>query len=182
VLSGELVLNFRKVSRLPKRQTKPRKKRDPKTFVCACCEKTIVEGVGATTEDLHHRVIPLLLESGLLQEFSEQCPDLTPFLQRHFRFDRASRKWHLQASHEFAGRIRNEELVQYYALRFLEQSKPHEPTLDEVVNHLQTVARLNSKSLSGIARRVLKHVGGLSHPTDRKRSADSAQKMLVFTD
>ncbi|GEM_PF-5891815 len=181
VLSGELVLNFRKVARLPKRRMGPSRRRDPRLLVRGWCERAIVGAVGATTEELHHQVIPLLLETGLLQQFSQACPDLTPFLERHFEFDRGSRKWHLQVRHEFAGRASREDLVRYHVLRLIEQSKPHIPTLEDALSFLQAVANLSAVSVSATARRVL--AGRCeAHETRAKQPADRRQKLLVFNE
>jgi hypothetical protein len=102
VLSGELVLNFRKASAVVSRPC-PVQKRSAAAVVQECCERMIVRHGGASTEALHHEVVPKLLETGLLGRFSRECGDITPELERHFEFDEADGKWHLPEGHQPTG-------------------------------------------------------------------------------
>jgi len=120
VLSGELVLNFRKHARVVRaRVAAPAG--DSALIVRECCELQIVRSYGATTEDLHHAVIPRLLESGLLKEFSKDHGDLTPLLEELFDFDRASAKWHLKEGGMSPIHLPNRDLARYHIVRFLDR-------------------------------------------------------------
>src|SRR5262249_25404066 len=138
VLSGELVLNFRKEARaVPTALPVPAS--DATSIVCACCEAEIVREAGATTEALHHAVIPKLLESGLLARFSKQCGDLTPLLTEKFEFDADEGKWQLRNDNELFADISTKDLGRYWIMRFLarldREGRP--PTEVQVLRHIQ---------------------------------------------
>ena len=125
VLSGELVLNFRK-SRKPLRRHAPRTEQPAGAAVRACCEEVIVERVGANTEDLHHAIVPMLLERGLLSEFSSQYGDITPLLEQFFAFDAANGRWCLREEERPTARFPAEALARYHVVRFLGSSASHQ--------------------------------------------------------
>ncbi|MCH8150911.1 MAG: hypothetical protein IH830_00885 [Planctomycetes bacterium] len=139
VLSGELVLNFRKVGRVARRRTPPHQ-RDPTKVVRECCERVIVDNVGATTEDLHHALIPKLLETGLLSQFSHECGDITPLLQRLFEFDEVTAQWYLPLGKKPVAHFSDRQLARYYIVRFLARrdrvGRP--PTELEVSRHVRS--------------------------------------------
>jgi hypothetical protein len=158
VLSGELVLNFRKSARMPKSRT-PSGKGDALKEVQECCEREILLHCGASTEALHHAVVPRLLEKGLLGEFSKKYGDLTPVLQRIFDFDASTSSWHLRPSHSLAGKAPATTLAKYHIVRFLTQRdrEGQPPTENQVHEYL---ARLNANGRrdSLWVRRILRQV------------------------
>jgi 16S rRNA G966 N2-methylase RsmD len=132
VLSGELVLNFQK----PRPLARSRTPRNPIDLVRICSEKTIIERIGATTEDLHHALIPALLEAKLLDEFSKSCGDITPLLKRLFEFQDG--RWHLKDGQPLSASIPEKDLARYYVTRFLQKCEQdgYEPTETEVHEYL----------------------------------------------
>ncbi len=139
VLSGELVLNFRKTAR-PAKRRKPKRKVDAATVVRQCCERTIIEQVGATTENLHHSVVPKLLETGLLTEFSRECGDITPMFERHFRFDEVTAKWYLREEEPRVARVSETEFARYHIQNFLSQRNREglDATESEVLEYVES--------------------------------------------
>ncbi len=122
VLSGELVLNFRKRARSFRARPPLPPTGDATRIVRECCEAEIIRGLGAKTEDLHHAVVPKLLESGLLPEFSRRHGDLTPLLAEFFDFDKVEKRWHNRDDSGPAGPTAKEELARYHILRLLRRS------------------------------------------------------------
>jgi 16S rRNA G966 N2-methylase RsmD len=118
VLSGELVLNFRKAAAPLAVNGQPREL-DPLALVRECCQREIILNDGASTEALHHAVIPRLLEAGLLTQFSREWGDLTPLLEEFFEFDRPSGKWHLCADSEILPKLPRPALLRYAVVRHL---------------------------------------------------------------
>src|SRR5205807_7885405 len=58
VLSGELVLNFEKARAATTALVPASSPTDPVQLVRECCEAEIVRKIGASTEELHHVVVP----------------------------------------------------------------------------------------------------------------------------
>jgi hypothetical protein len=121
VLSGELVLNFRKAA-APVRTNPVRQSSDSTDLVRRCCEDEIVERRGASTEDLHHAIVPCLLEHGVLTDFAKSAGDLTPIFQRFFEFDESEGKWHLTDDSASACRADKKKLLHYLVVRILEKN------------------------------------------------------------
>jgi hypothetical protein len=107
-------------------------------LVRAACEATIVERVGATTEELHHEIIPRLLESGTLREFSHEWGDMTPLLEKTFQFERASGRWFLPVGWLPSARLSRSRLARYFAVRFLAECEEtnRTPTDSQVMKHV----------------------------------------------
>jgi 16S rRNA G966 N2-methylase RsmD len=162
VLSGELVLNFRKEAHsvpAPRTMTGP----DATSIVRTCCEAEIVRGAGASTEALHHAVIPKLLESGLLASFSKQHGDLTPMLGKWFEFDAMAGRWQLRDGDELFADLSTKALGRYLVMTLLvrldREGRP--PTEAQVLRHVRTRLR-NGRSLSKNTVRTLLHQVGYS--------------------
>ena len=164
VLSGELVLNFRKNRSRTRKRAAPAR-RDPLALVRAACEATIVERVGATTEELHHEIIPRLLESGTLREFSHEWGDMTPLLEQMFQFERASGRWFLPAGWLPSARLSRPRLARYFAVRFLTECEEADrvPTDNQVMRYVTDRLNGHGTVRPGALRALLKQV---AHSTD----------------
>ncbi len=142
VLSGELVLNFRRPAAKSKSARIIATDVDSIDLVRACCETEIIRNLGATTEDLHHVVIPKLLEAGLLRSFSKEHGDLVPVLKQFFDFDASSEKWHLRDCN-VCGEFSTRELARYLIARLLARSYEDGSTVIESEVHKHIRAALN---------------------------------------
>lgn len=182
VLSGELVLNFRKQAR-SMRVIFPTPEREATAVVRSCSEVEIVRGTGATTETLHHAVVPKLLESGLLAKFSKQYGDLTPLLKELFDFAQRAGKWQRREDRELLADLSPKELARYWITRLLarldREGRP--PTESQVLRYLQT--RLgNGQSLGKKTGRALLHQVGYSPDKRHWRPAGrNGQQEFLFT-
>src|SRR5205807_7499394 len=160
VLSGELVLNFRKPAAKTVAVKSVLPPRDPLELVRVCCESVIISKVGATTEDLHHAVVPKLLEAGVLGAFSKQHGDLVPVLQSHFDFDSASGKWQLRANDfgngHASGELARYEIARFLALRYSEGNPAKEM---EVQQHVRVALKRNGALNDKTISRLLHEVG-----------------------
>ncbi len=85
VLSGELVLNFRKV-RNPRTIAITKVGTDVVQLIKQVAELQIVKNSGASTEEIYNALIPKLLENGLLSQVKNQLDDITPLLREEFYF------------------------------------------------------------------------------------------------
>jgi hypothetical protein len=181
VLSGELVLNFRKQARAVRAVPEPLAA-DPDRVVRECCEREIVRNCGATTEDLHHAVVPRLLETRLLKEFSRTRGDLTPLLEEAFEFDRASGRWHLKEGADLVGKLPKRDLVRYHVLRFLERrEREGRPATEADVEERIHAVLLNGRSVpANTVRSILDEVAYSSDSHLWRRIKPSGQMELPF--
>ena len=94
VISGEWVLNFRKVGCAHVR--KFHKKANLEETVRDEAESCIVRNAGASTEMLYTALLPRLLESGLLGGGNQKPRDLRALLEELFVFVPSHQRWHLR--------------------------------------------------------------------------------------
>ncbi len=181
VLSGELVLNFRKRARAVRVGPAPRSA-DPDRLVKECCEREIVRNYGATTEDLHHAVVPTLLESRLLKEFSRSRGDLTPLLEESFEFDSASSRWHLKDGIDPTGLLPKRELARYHVLRFLDcrEKEGGHATEAEVQDRIHEVLRNGCDVPATVVRSILQEVAYSSDGRSWRTVKPGGQLELSF--
>jgi 16S rRNA G966 N2-methylase RsmD len=182
VLSGELVLNFRKVRRHSVRRL-PRPQGNALDFVRRICEDIIVAGVGATTEELHHALVPRLLECGLLAEFSRQWGDITPLLEEWFHFDRGNGRWFLPTDWVPGSQTNRARVARYLTMLYLTHCAHvgNSPTENQVLRHVS--AKLDGRGPIGrsTVRRILKEVA--YSPDDRhwQLSHQHGQREFAFS-
>jgi len=113
VLSGELVLNFRKVER-PRTIAIMRLGSDVVRLIKNTAELSIVRGNGATTEDVYNELIPVLLENGLLSDVKKELKDITPLLKEEFDFSRADERWHIRPDTRIGDFIPLNDRIRFY--------------------------------------------------------------------
>jgi 16S rRNA G966 N2-methylase RsmD len=177
VLSGELVLNFRKAARVVAINGRLAKT-DALSVVTDCCQREIITCCGASTEDLHHAVVPRLLETGLLTRFSKEWGDLTPLLEHAFEFDRATGKWHLRHGADVPPKVPRRALIRYAVLRHLEACTRAGRTTsaEKTASYVRSI--LDSKKTdSALIRSVLAEVGfsadnGIWKPAGKPRAPE----------
>jgi hypothetical protein len=160
VLSGELVLNFRRKARPAAKPLAP-SPREAAALVRACCEAQIVQELGASTEALHHAVVPKLLEAGLLREFSREHGDLIPLLTEWFEFDPDGGKWHLRSGSNPTAALPRTALARYHIACLLTRGEREgKPPTEAAVNRHVCSILANGRAVSRkTVRRILLDVG-----------------------
>jgi DNA modification methylase len=122
VLSGQLIVNFRKV-------------RSPRTIAITAvgssvidliknsAELSIVQNSGATTEQIYHDLIPKLLEAGLLGEVRKTLVDITPVLSETFDFDPSDNKWNIPKDTAIGAFIPVKDKIRFYVTDYLKYAE-----------------------------------------------------------
>jgi DNA modification methylase len=118
VLSGELVLNFRKVKN-PKTIAITNVGLDIVKLIKEVAELTIVKNRGASTEDIYNALIPKLLENGLLSQVKKQLDDITPLLKEEFIFSDLDNLWRIKPNTKIGCFIPLEDRIRFYLLDYL---------------------------------------------------------------
>jgi hypothetical protein len=134
VLSGELILNFRKVSN-PRTLAITSVGSDAVSIIKDSAELSIVQESGATTDQIYSDVIPKLLENGLLGEVSSKIGDITPILNQEFSYDTENRTWHIKPGRKLGCHIPLEHRIRFYVTDFLNAQTRigKQATIDDIV-------------------------------------------------
>jgi hypothetical protein len=134
VLSGELVLNFRKV-RSPRAVAITTVGQDVAKLIQNTAELAIVQHNGASTEDIYNQLIPVLLENGLLAEVWKSSPDITGLLAAEFDFSEADQCWHIRPNTRLGSFVPLAQRIRFYLLDFLNRAsrEGRDVTFDDII-------------------------------------------------
>lgn len=134
VLSGELVLNFRKVKN-PKTIAITKVGTDVVSLIKQVAELQIVKNSGASTEDIYNALIPKLLENGLLSQVKNQLNDITPLLKEEFIFSELDHLWRIKPNTKIGCFIPLEARIRFYLLDYLQfaQREGITATFDQII-------------------------------------------------
>lgn len=134
VLSGELVLNFRKVKN-PKTIAITKVGTDIVKIIKEVAELTIVKNAGASTEDIYNALIPKLLENGLLTQVKKQLDDITPLLREEFIFSELDHLWRVRPNTKIGCFIPLEDRIKFYLIDYLTAAERQgkSATFDDII-------------------------------------------------
>jgi hypothetical protein len=134
VLSGELILNFRKVKN-PRTLAITSVGSDAVSIIKDSAELSIVQQNGATTDQIYSDVIPKLLENGLLGEVTSKIGDFTPILNQEFSYDTENKTWHIKPGRKLGCHIPLEHRIRFYVTDFMNYQARigKQATIDEIV-------------------------------------------------
>lgn len=134
VLSGELVLNFRKI-KSPKTIAVSSVGVDVVQLIKESAELTIVSNMGATTDQIYYALVPKLMENGLLSKVRRQLDDITPLLAEEFDFSEIDSKWRIRPHRKIGSYIPLEERIRFYVTDYLHrmEREGEQATFDDIV-------------------------------------------------
>lgn len=137
VLSGELILNFRKV-RNPRTLAISSVGIDALNLIKNSAELSIVAQDGASTERIYSDLIPKLLENGMLGEVSSKIGDISPILRDEFAYNGETGTWHIKPGQKLGHHIRLEDRIRFYVVDYLNQCERlgRSATIDEIIMHV----------------------------------------------
>lgn len=137
VVSGELILNFRKV-RNPRTLAITSVGSDAVNLIKDSAELSIVQESGATTDKIYSDLIPKLLENGLLGEVSSKIGDISPILKDEFSYNEENKTWHIKPGRKLGSHIPLEHRIRFYVTDFLNQCERQgtNATIDAIVFHV----------------------------------------------
>jgi DNA modification methylase len=166
VVSGELILNFRKVQN-PRTLAISSVGSDAVGLIKDSAELTIVTHSGATTDQIYTEVIPKLLENGLLGEVSSKIGDVTPILQQEFDYDAANKTWHVKPGRRLGCHVPLERRIRFYVVDFLNHreriGKP--ATIDDIV--LNVLPKLKNGSQPR-KQKIVEEIKKIASPVEGK--------------
>jgi DNA modification methylase len=160
VLSGELILNFRKV-RNPRTIAITAMGADVVQLIKNTAELAIVRNDSATTEQVYNDLVPILLENGLLSVAKTEIADVTALLKEDFDFDPVGQAWRIRPDTKLGHFIPLEQRIRFYVTDYLKRIvrehrratfddvvfnvmpnliNGHQPTNDSILEMLQEIA------------------------------------------
>lgn len=134
VLSGELVLNFRKVKN-PKTIAITKLGTTVFQIIKNSAELTIVRNQGASTEQIYNDLIPKLLEAGILGQVRKEITDITPLLKDEFDFNEADGQWHIRPNTKLGSFIPLNDRIRFYVIDYLKSRERggEKATFDDII-------------------------------------------------
>ncbi|MDD5571847.1 MAG: type I restriction enzyme HsdR N-terminal domain-containing protein [Bacteroidales bacterium] len=134
VLSGQLIINFRKV-RNPRAIMKAHLGIDITKIVLHTIEAIIAKNNGATLEQINDELIIKGLELGFLDLLKKEYSDLTPILMDNFDYDEKTEIFSIHKDRKFQSHLDVKLRIRYYLISFLTRMEREgkNPTFDEIV-------------------------------------------------
>lgn len=122
VLSGQLIINFRKVKN-PRALMKANLGMDITDTIMQTIEGVIAKNHGATLEQINDELIIKGLELGFLDLLKKQYSDLTPILMQKFDYDNKSEIFTIKKNTKFTSHIDLKLRVLYYLTSYLRRKE-----------------------------------------------------------
>jgi len=180
VVSGELILNFRKV-RNPRTLAIASVGNDAVSLIKDSAELSIVQENGATTDAIYSELIPKLLENGLLGEVSSKIGDITPILAQEFDYDEAAKIWTARAGRKLGCHIPLESRIRFYVKDFLNQMDRlgKQTTIDDLTFNVLPKLKNGTQPTE---QTLLNEIRKIATPVDGKYWAlwDNPQQLFEF--
>ena len=137
VLSGQMIINFRKVQNPLTRQTVDLGT-DFKPLLLNHIESIIAKYQGATMEEFYADLITVGTEFGYLDWLDRNEGELLDIINNGYDFDPKTEKYHLKAKQGFKTHIPTEDRVRYFVVNCLmkHQRQQSNPTLEAIVSEV----------------------------------------------
>ncbi|MCL1947044.1 MAG: type I restriction enzyme HsdR N-terminal domain-containing protein [Chitinivibrionia bacterium] len=142
VLSGELIINFRKV-RNPIAILKANLGMSIGEIVIQTIEGVIAKNDGATLEQINDELIIKGLELGFLDLLKKEYVDLQPILSDKFDFDNKSEKYNIKEKGKFQTHVDVKLRIKYYIISYLRRIEREKKTasFDEIVMNIMPLLK-----------------------------------------
>lgn len=137
VLSGQLIINFRKVKN-PRAILKANLGMDIFEIIVQTIEGIIAKNDGATLEQINDELIVKGLELGFLDLLKKEYADLTPLLGDNFDYVEETERYILKVNSKFRTQVDVRLRVRYYLISYLTRMEREKtiPTFDEIVLYI----------------------------------------------
>lgn len=160
VLSGQLIINFRKVRR-PRYIMKASLGMDISEVVMQTIEGLIAKSDGATLEQINDEVIIKGLELGFLDLLKKQYSDLTPLLTETFNYDEKTEKFTIKPGAKFKTHVDLNLRVRYYLISLLRRTAIQKKSVsfDQIVLHILPLLKNGNTPEKQTILNVLEDIG-----------------------
>ena len=139
VLSGQLIINFRKVSS-PRAIMKANLGMDLEEMVMQTVEGIIAKNDGATIEQINDEIIIRGLELGFLDLLKKENFELMSFLKNNFEYNAETERFTIKENSKFASIVPVELRIKYYIVSFFRRIDAKEnrtsASFDEIILYI----------------------------------------------
>jgi hypothetical protein len=160
VLSGQLMINFRKVKSPKVVMNANFESKDINTVVIETIEEVIAQYHGATLEQINDHLIIQGMEKGFLDLLKRQYSDLTPLLQAAFDYDPQTKKWYLKKNAKFRCEIDVNMRIEYFLRNYMNKMvlEGKEAEFNEIVLSILPLLRNGTEPDGQTIESVLKDI------------------------
>ncbi len=178
VLSGQLIINFRKV-RSPRAIMKEDLGDDATDLIIETAQNVIAEKNGATIEEINSELIIKGIELGFLDLLSKKYDDLSPVLDSYFDLDPVTQKYQMPANKQFKSAIPLELRLRYFLLSYLTRKRQAgvDPDFSEIVQDIMPMLKNGLTPEEQTILNVLKDLAR-EMPSGRWRLRDTGQQRM----
>ncbi|MCL1946672.1 MAG: DNA methylase, partial [Chitinivibrionia bacterium] len=180
VLSGELIINFRKV-RNPIAILKANLGMSIGEIVIQTIEGVIAKNDGATLEQINDELIIKGLELGFLDLLKKEYSDLTPILTNNFDYDVKTEKYSIKKDAKFQTRIDVKLRIKYYLISYLRRMEREnkKPSFDEIVMNIMPLLK---NGVTPEAQTILSVLEDIADKTEDDRWKLKTEKQQLSMD
>lgn len=164
VLSGQLIINFRKVKN-PRAILKANLGMDIIEIMVQTIEGIIAKNDGATLEQINDELILKGLELGFLDLLKKEYADLTPLLIDNFDYEEETERYKIKVNSKFRTNVDEKLRVRYYLYSFLtrKQKENYNPTFDEIVLYIMPLLKNGitpeKQTILKVLEDIAEHIG-----------------------
>jgi 16S rRNA G966 N2-methylase RsmD len=177
VLSGELILNFRKTKN-PKTLLRGVFGEDIDEIVMQTIEGVIAKNHGATLEEINDELIIKGLERGFLHLLQKQYTDLTPLLLDRFDYDPDAEKFNIKKNKPFKTHVDEKLRIKYFLTSFLLTNGTTD--FDKIIYEIMPLLRNGREPKNQTIESVLKDIGEQTENGWRLNRKAGSQRTLAF--
>jgi 16S rRNA G966 N2-methylase RsmD len=160
VLSGQLIINFRKVSN-PRAILKANLGMDIAEIVMQTIESIIAKNDGATLEQINDELIIKGLELGFLDLLKKQYTDLTPILLDRFEYNDVTEIFSLRKDTKFRTHVDVKLRVRYFLTSYLRRMELQNKTatFDEIIFNILPLLKNGTTPENQTILKILNDIG-----------------------
>ncbi|MDR0551789.1 MAG: type I restriction enzyme HsdR N-terminal domain-containing protein [Spirochaetaceae bacterium] len=142
VLSGELIINFRKV-KSPRAILKANLGMDIGDLVMQTIEGVIAKNNGAAIDEINVELITKGLELGFLHLLQKEYSDIEPLLRERFDYSTETQKYTIRRNSKFTAHIDVRLRVRYYIISYLTamERQGKTPSFNEIVYNIMPLLK-----------------------------------------
>jgi 16S rRNA G966 N2-methylase RsmD len=160
VLSGQLIINFRKVSN-PRAILKANLGMDIAEIVMQTIESIIAKNDGATLEQINDELIIKGLELGFLDLLKKQYTDLTPILLERFDYNDVTEIFSLRKDTKFRTHVDVKLRVRYFLTSYLRRMELQNKTatFDDIIFNILPLLKNGTTPENQTILKILSDIG-----------------------
>jgi len=179
VMGSQLIINFLKTRKTVISKIELKDESDAEKIILDIAERVIVEKNGlATTEDIYAKIVPHLMEVGLLHVANKRYKNLMPLLETNFHLD-ANNFWQIKIGSKLGMHIPKDKKIEYFLKSILmrKESVPFDEIIAEMMVNLINGSNASDGEILDVLQRI-----GISHDNINwsLKSETMSEQLILF--